>query len=189
MIDKAVENQLASFLTEAMQQIVDENFSSVGGRILSVTKQQEFDKCNQFMLITICSFNFKCLVMLHFSDDDKFQNLIYQQQPNESEQETAAAFLDKLGEMCNVLSGTLKRKLEYTFSCIGMSTPQLLSHYSMDVFLHKSPDSIIHLKSDLGDKYVIIASAVLFLDRNIQFKLKASTQSADYLDQGDLILF
>ncbi|MEE9336699.1 MAG: hypothetical protein V3U87_01350 [Methylococcaceae bacterium] len=190
MIEKTTTNQLDNFLSESMQQALDDNFQNTLCTVKHVTDNigdKEYDK---FILVTISSIRFKCLVFLHFQDNNNLKDFIYDAR-GITDKLNDQLFYDYLSEMSNTFAGSLKRKLEYSFPVIGMSTPKLLDQNALDFFLKNNPSYIIRTEANLNSQFRLEGSFLLYLDNNYDFNLKAPATNSDddSMESGELLLF
>lgn len=189
MIEKKTTNQLDNFLSESMQQVLDDNFQNSLCTVKHVTDKIEDKEYDKFILVTISSIRFKCLVFLHFLDSNNSKDFIYDAR-GISDKLNDQLFYDYLSEMSNIVAGNLKRKLEYSFPVIGMSTPKLLDQNAFDFFLKKNPNYIIRTEANLNSHFRLEGSFLLYLDTNYDFNLKApAANNDDSMESGDLLLF
>ncbi len=191
MLESATLNKLSSYLFDATLKVIRENFYIDSDPDITVLKDQHYENCDQLVMITLCSFDFKCLAMLHFPNTTEFkqQLVLFPDKNIHSEAELTRLAIDKLGELCNGIAGFMKKKLEHSFANVGISTPQLLNHFSLDVLLQKTPDYLLNLKVQLDSKQTMIVSFIVFLDKNCHFKLNSHPPKVEVVEEGDVILF
>ena len=188
MIDKETTNQLDNFLCESMQQVLDDSFQNSLCTVKHVTDNIEDTEYDKFILVTISSICFKCLVFLHFQDNNNLKDFIYDAR-GITDKLNDQLFYDFLSEMSNTVTGSLKRKLEYSFPVIGMSTPKLLDQNALDFFLNSHPSYKIRSEADLDGHFHLAVSFLLYVDNRYDFNLTVPDKNEADMESGGLLLF
>lgn len=85
----------------------------------------------QCIVITISSFKFRVLCLLHLTLNKTTKQFVADASAIKTEELNQSAYLDYLLEMSNSFCGNLKRMLQSSCPPLGMSTPNLLDRTSL----------------------------------------------------------
>lgn len=131
------------------------------------------------MVMTIASYTFRLLIMLHYSADPATVRYF-------SRRADIADPAVALGELCNLCCGQINRQLGAHFSHMGMSTPGLLEGRCFAFVEAIKPTYRSQHRIVINENIVLGATLCLCAYAPLDFELTESTDSAVV---GELELF
>lgn len=115
-------------------------------------------KENKMVVLTISSYLFRLMVMIHFRMDPATRAHFAAMNRTPAEEMDQQTFLDVIGECGNICCGALNRELAKHFPHIGMSTPNVLDRHSVEYLQQLGANHIKHFRVALGSGVVMHAS-------------------------------
>lgn len=134
---------------------------------------------DHLMVMTIASYTFRLLMMLHYSADPATVRY-FSKRPDLADPAVA------LGELCNLCCGQINRRLGAHFSHMGMSTPGLLEGRCFAFVEAINPTYRSQHRIVIKEEVVLGATLCLCAYAPLDFEL---TESADRAAVGELELF
>ncbi len=107
---------------------------TVNGVTADVIEEPDLSRldANQVVLLTISSYQFRLIMLIHFSADAKtyahFDSINKLAATEMGEQ----AFIDAISECANMCCGNMNRDLARVFTHVGMSTPNIIDRRCVD---------------------------------------------------------
>jgi hypothetical protein len=141
-------------------------------------------KSRQMVILTVSSYAFRALVFIHFTKD-KPTKAHFAQLKGETEIDDAA-FLDTVMECGNLACGTINRELGQFFPHLGMSTPSVIDHASMEYVGALGAGHVRHWRVSASSGAVFHLSLAVCEDAPIDFTLD-QTETED--SSGELEFF
>lgn len=190
-----VESTLSRLLQSTLEQMLGDckpanNWSSSRADSLS---EIPFDHC---IVLTISSFRFKIMCLLHMNLDEANHQFIADTLNIKLSDLTDDAYNDYLLEMSNSLCGTLKRHMQSSCPPLGMSTPNFLQRSCLSIEHALEPCYSAHARcrDGQGNTALFAASLLVFSRQPDDFQLKHYKEYAkDSNDEaeasGELELF
>ena len=142
-----------------------------------------------FIMLTISSFDFRLIVLLHFSTEKAAYEYIAVNLKIPVNELTFSRYQDSLSETGNLLCGTLKRLLFQAYPHLGMSSPNHLNLDSLKYIDSVKIDTSIHFnaKSERGASFY--GSLYISAVGNLDFDPTALTETEENVEMGALELF
>lgn len=143
----------------------------------------------RFIMLTISSFDFRLIVLLHFSDNKPSMTYVADSLKISVEELSASRYHDYLSETGNILCGAIKRWLLQYFPHLGLSSPNQLVWESLK-FVEKFPiDHAIHLKALAEGGPVFFSSLYIYSAGNLDFDPISISEAKEEVEMGALELF
>jgi hypothetical protein len=144
---------------------------------------------NEFVLLTVSSFHFRILVLLHFSAMSTALNYVADALRQAPESVTTEGCYDYLAELGNQFCGEVKRIVGMQYPHIGMSTPMRLSNTSLP-FVHNLKTCVAtHVRAICDDKDIFAASIYLCTDDGFGFQIDSKLAKSNQAQASALELF
>lgn len=155
---------------------------------LQPVKANKID-ANKFIMLTISSYDFRLIVILHFSDDTAALKYVADSLRISPAELTAPQYQDYLSEVGNILCGAIKRGLFDVFPHLGMSTPNQLRYESLK-FINRYPiDHAIHIKAKTADDTEFFGSLYVSAVGELDFDPATMIKKIETQEIGALELF
>lgn len=141
-------------------------------------------KSRQMVILTVSAYAFRVMLFVHFTADKltKAHFASFKQQADMSD----AAFIDALMECGNLTCGAINREVGEFYPHLGMSTPSLLDHGSLEYVQALGAGHVRHWRVATGGGAVFFASLAVCEDEDIDFSVD-QTQVED--TSGELEFF
>ena len=152
---------------------------------ISKCDEEEIMAFRESSIITISSYKFKVLALLHVSKNP-FTKAIFRSRTND-QNISDNQFYDMVGELSNVFSGKVKREVEQMYPYLGMSTPNLLTHQSFELLSKEDYQSKTHGKVRI-DNHNILGASLLF-SKSDDISLRFPKAKGDNSSLGELEFF
>lgn len=143
----------------------------------------------QFIMLTISSYNFRLLVLLHFSADTAAMGYVADNIKIPIDELTYARYQDYLSETGNLLCGTIKRLLFPIYPHLGMSSPNHLNLDSLRYVDSFKIDQSIHLQAKSESGAGFYASLYISSVGNLDFDPAVIAETEEKVEMGALELF
>jgi len=146
-------------------------------------------KAKHFIMLTISSFDFRLIVLLHFSTESAAFKYVADNIKIPASELTYSRYQDYLSETGNLLCGTIKGLLFQIYPHLGMSSPNHLSLDSLKYVNTIKIDHSIHLlaKSEYGASFY--GSLYISSVGNLDFDPAEIAISEEKVEMGALELF
>lgn len=130
-----------------------------------------FEHC---IVLTISSFKFKIMCLLHMNLDEANRQFVAQAMHIKQGDLEEDAYSDYLLEMSNSLCGTLKRHMQSSCPPLGMSTPNFLQRTCLSIEHALTPLYSVHARcrDNQGNTALFAASLLVFSSQPEDFHLK-----------------
>lgn len=153
-----------------------------------VASEQDI-KAQQFIMLTVSSYDFRMVLALHFSPNEASQRYVAQTLDTATAALENARYYDYLSEVGNTFCGAFKRELGAHFPHLGMSTPNLLMADSRP-YMHTWPvDHEVHLRAYAEGATEFFGSLYVSSTGNLDFQINESAPVAETAETGALELF
>lgn len=141
-------------------------------------------KSKQMVILTVSAYAFRAMLFIHFTKDRPTKaHFAAMKQQGEMDD---AEFLDAVMESGNLACGAVNRELGTHFPHLGMSTPSVLDHASMEYVGALGAGHVRHWRIATGSGAVFHASLAVCEDEDIDFTVD-QTQTED--TSGELEFF
>ena len=144
---------------------------------------------NEFVLLTISSFHFRILVLLHFSAMSTALNYVADALKQAPESLTTDGCYDYLAELGNQFCGEVKRIIGMHYPHIGMSTPMRLSNTSLPFVHNLKTCAATHVRAIRDDKDIFAGSIYLCTDDGFEFQVDSKLAKVNQVQTSALELF
>jgi hypothetical protein len=191
-------HEVDSTLYKLMQVALEQTLKSCSSGVPWVTsKVERFDELQleTCIVVTISSFKFKIMCLLHLSMDAANRQFVAQALGSTVDKMQESEYRDYLLEMSNSFCGNLKRHLQSSCPPMGMSTPNLLARQCFDgsesaPFAHSAN---VRAQVAAGAPSLFAASAMVLLkeagDLPLQHYQHISEINSETDNSGELELF
>jgi hypothetical protein len=142
-----------------------------------------------FIMLTISSFDFRLIVLLHFSTDTSAFGYVADNIKVPAEELTYARYQDYLSETGNLLCGTIKRLLFQIYPHLGMSSPNHLILESLKYVDSIKIDHSIHLNAQSESGAGFYGSLYISAVGNLDFDPAVIAETEENIEMGALELF
>lgn len=141
-------------------------------------------KNRQMVILTVSAYAFRVMMFVHFTKDKatRAHFAALKQQPEMDD----ATFLDTVMETGNLACGAVNRELGNFYPHLGMSTPSVLDHASMEYVEALGAGHVAHWRVTTGSGAVFHMSLAVCEDSPIDFVVD-QTQTED--TSGELEFF
>ncbi len=143
----------------------------------------------QFIMLTISSYDFRLIVLLHFSSDPVSISYVADNLKISSDELTASRYQDYLSEIGNILCGSIKRLLFQTYPHLGMSSPNRMNSESLKYINSYRIDHASHISAKSGNGPMFYGSLYISSVGNLDFDPAALTATEEKVEMGALELF
>lgn len=146
-------------------------------------------KKKEFIMATISSCVFRCVVIVHFSKDDEFLNNIARALEISVDELGEQHFYDYISEVGNLVCGAVKRGLSPSTTYLGMSIPSQLVAESLVYLEDAKFDFDTHITAS-NDNTTVCSSIYMYTFGDITIQLPADNiNDDDAVEAGELELF
>jgi hypothetical protein len=125
--------------------------------IESISDQEEITATN-FSVLTITSSSFRFLILLHFDGNEETINFFGNSSTAVAKHNDNPVYLDRILEFCNLVCGSMNRKLHFHYSYSGMSTPYVLTRSCLDFISALEPGYVKHYRITINLSVVLHAT-------------------------------
>lgn len=146
-------------------------------------------QAKRFIMLTISSYDFRIIVLLHFSSDEASMKYVASRLKISASELVATQYQDFLSEVGNILCGALKRGLLQFFPYLGVSSPNQLDCESLKYVTSYKMDYALHLKATAGDETEFYGSVYISSFGELDFDPNAISNTEEKADVGALELF
>ena len=143
----------------------------------------------QFIMLTISSYDFRMVVLLHFSRSAPLMKYVADMLKLSPDVLEQSRFDDYLSELGNNFCGAFKRKLENFFFHLGMSTANLLFSESLQYVNTWPVDYETHLRAHNGGQVAFCGSLYVTSSGDLDFNVKELSSRVDDVQTGALEMF
>jgi hypothetical protein len=128
----------------------------------------------QCIVLTISSFKFRIICLLHVSMDQSTRQFVSETTAARAESLDESVFKDYLLELSNSFCGTLKRHLQSSCPPLGMSTPNFIERSSLAHYESIKPLHSAHAKAQMSsnDPALFAASVMVSVAQAGDFQLE-----------------
>jgi hypothetical protein len=144
---------------------------------------------DRFIMLTISSYDFRLIVLLHFSSDAVSLNYVADSLKITPAELSMTQYQDYLSEVGNILCGAIKRGLFELFPHLGMSTPNQLRHESLKFVDSYKIDHAIHIKAKENDGTEFYGSLYVSAIGELDFDPATMNKKDETQEIGALELF
>ncbi len=185
-------NKTANALTKILSRSLEEalkaslkqpDWEMVAEKNLAAIKKKEF------IMATISSCVFRCIVIVHFSRDDIFLKSIASALNIPVDELGDQSFYDYIREMGNLVCGAVKRELSPSTTYLGMSIPSQLVAESLVYLDDAKFDFDTHITAS-SDSATICGSIYMYTFGDVSIQMpEDNITSDDAFETGELELF
>ena len=150
----------------------------------------------QCIVLTISSFKFRIICLLHLSMDQTTRQFVGEATAARADSLDESVFKDYLLELSNSFCGTLKRHLQSSCPPLGMSTPNFIERSSLVHYESVKPLHSAHAKAQTGSSAPVLFAASVMVsvaqagDFQLEHYQAPAQVAADETDgSGELELF
>ena len=168
-----LESTLNKLLQATLEQTLRGCAPSVPWVIGKVDKLEEV-RHDQCIVLTISSFKFRIMCLLHLSMDAANRKFVAEATSTRLEELDDSTYTDYLLEMSNSFCGNLKRHLQSSCPPLGMSTPNFLDHASLKFNDTFEPAYSVHARAQQapGSPALFTGSALICVKHDGDFSLQ-----------------
>ncbi len=157
---------------------------------ISTVSSGNVAKTAQFSMLTISSYQFKAITLLHFNRNTELQQYVKECLNIQSEDLPDNRFYDYINELANNFSGLLKRILFELHNSLGMSTPNILDGCCSEFMNANGEAGKAYIKAKSHGKTLFYASFYLFTTTDLDLSPIANWQPhQDETVSGELEFF
>ncbi|HEY4073224.1 MAG TPA: hypothetical protein VGM52_08980 [Herbaspirillum sp.] len=138
------------------------------------------------VILTISSYLFRLMVMLHFTPDERTREHVARINKMSAEEMNEQSFHDALAECGNICCGILNRDLGAIFPHIGMSTPNIIDTKCAAYLDMLNCGHIQHFEVNIADSPLFHVSLCVCDYADLDFVVDVHEEAAD---TGELELF
>jgi hypothetical protein len=183
-----MERELNTVLTVSLESALAARMTSTEWRVEPLLNIDHIRQ-NEFVLLTVSSFHFRLLVLLHFSAMSSALKYVADALKQAPESLTTEGCYDYLAELGNQFCGEVKRIIGMQYPHIGMSTPMRLSNTSLP-FVHNLKTCLAtHVRATRDDKDIFSGSIYLCTDDGFEFQVDSKLAKANQVQTSALELF
>jgi hypothetical protein len=146
-------------------------------------------KAQEFIILTISSYDLRTFVLLHFSKNANSTRYVSSALDTTPHNLSDAAFYDFLGEVGNKFCGAFKRELGRVLPHLGMSTPNRLPHESLIHLQNLCCGYDTHVKVSTPDEIIVYASLYVSTYGQEEFRLDEIPLEVEPVETGELEMF
>jgi len=143
----------------------------------------------RFVMLTISSYDFRLIVLLHFSADPAAMKYVSDSLKVASGILTVSQYQDYISEMGNILCGAIKRGLFQFFPHLGLSSPNQLQFESLKYIESYQIDHAIHVKAMAEDGTEFYSSLYVSSFAELDFDPVAILKVDEKVEMGALEMF
>jgi hypothetical protein len=143
----------------------------------------------RFMMLTVTSYDFRLMVLLHFSCDKASMKYVADSLELGAAELPMIRYYDFLSEIGNNFCGTIKRELGEYFPHLGMSTANHLDRGSLKHVKSWPVDHDMHIKAHAEEGAVFYGSLYVSSFGELDFDLAQRSESENAVEMGALELF
>lgn len=186
MISQESKQAITQMLTRCLNESLAAMFPQVGWELKTLSDAKEIAR-QEFFMVTISSYEFRVLVMLHFTRDENLANGVASTTEQSVEELEQKKYYDYLGEVSNMFCGAIKRELGKSVAYLGMSVPNALSSASLEFVDDIAFDYDTHVVAHGDNAIKLFGSMYVFGDLDVRVLAKAEVE--EIFDTGELELF
>jgi hypothetical protein len=146
-------------------------------------------KVQRFMMLTVSSYDFRLMVLLHFSCDEASMKYVADSLKLGAAELPLTRYYDFIAEVGNNFCGAFKRELGHYFPHLGMSTPNQLGRESLKHVKSWPIDHEIHIKAHSEEGAEFCGSLYVSSFGELDFDLVQQSKSEEIVEMGALELF
>ncbi|CBL45643.1 Hypothetical protein HDN1F_20600 [gamma proteobacterium HdN1] len=163
---------LEKVLLRSFGQMLKHSISNVTWNVSGIKQLADLNY-SHCIVLTISSFKFRAMTLLHLNLDQQIKQQIATALGSSTEDLQESAYLDYLLEMSNSFCGNLKRMFQDTCPPLGMSTPNLLDRSSLvfDGIFKVSYETHCRAVGDYSEPALFAASVLISLQDPKDFRL------------------
>ena len=180
--------ELGTVLTLSLESALTARMASDAWRVEPLPDVDHI-RLNEFVLLTISSFHFRILVLLHFSAMSTALNYVADALKQAPETLSENGCYDYLAELGNQFCGEVKRIVGMQYPHIGMSTPMRLSHTSLPFVHNLKTCAATHVRAIRDDKDIFAGSIYLCTDAGFDFQVDSKLAKENQVQTSALELF
>lgn len=143
----------------------------------------------RFILLTVSSYDFRLMVLLHFSCDAASTKYVADRLKLGCAELPLTRYYDFLAEIGNNFCGAFKRELGQYFPHLGMSTPNQLGRESLKHVKSWPIDHEVHIKAHAEEGAEFYGSLYVSSFGELDFDLVRQTKTEETVEMGALELF
>ena len=143
----------------------------------------------RFTMLTISAYDFRLIVLLHFSSDTASMRYVADSLKVASGELSISQYQDFLSEVGNILCGAIKRGLFHFFPHLGMSSPNLMDSGSLKYVEGYPIDHAMHIKAKAEDGTEFYSSLYVSSLGELDFDPIAISKIEEQVEMGALELF
>lgn len=146
-------------------------------------------KNQQFIMLTVSSYDFRMVVLLHFSRNASSKKYVAETLQLAAETLEQSRFDDYLSEVGNTFCGAFKRELGDFFPYLGMSTPNLLFSESLQYVRTWPVEYETHLRAHAAGEVEFFGSLYVTSSGDLDFDPQERSRHVEEVETGALELF
>lgn len=154
MISKTAKDSLSTLFQQSIKETLDLENHPHQWQLQPLEGYSKV-RAKEFMILTICSYNFRLLATLHFTYNRPTLNYVSESLQIPVGQVDRRKFDDYLGEYCNNYCGTIKRTLGSVFPHLGMSTPEKLKEESALYLQNLEYEHVMYSQASSKNKTIL----------------------------------
>jgi len=183
MISNQARKGFDFLLTRSLQASLSTSAESC--EIAVVSQLPEIEK-HETVILTVSSYLFRLMVMIHFKSDASTMDHIARMNGMQAQDMSKQSFHDAIAEYGNLCCGILNRDLGAFFPHIGMSTPNFIGGQCMTYVEMLDCAHIQHFKIHVNDVSIFHVSLCVSAYEELDFVVNENEESAN---TGELELF
>jgi len=157
-------------------------------QIQSITEPDQF-KTQRFVMLTVSSYDFRLLVLLHFSENAASIKYVADRLKLAAADLPMPHYYDYLSEIGNNFCGAIKREMCQFYPHLGMSTPNHLGRASLVHAKSWPVEHESHVKAYTTDGFEFFGSLYVSAFGDLDFDLQMSVKQEESVEMGALELF
>jgi hypothetical protein len=135
VISSVATEAFSTMFVKAVEEQIKQKYQSETWSIHDI-KDTEHIRAREFIVLTMCSFDFRLFLTAHFTCNTPTIQLVADSLGTSVDKVTREKFYDYMGEFGNTFCGAMKREVGQIFPHLGMSTPDRLEERSFQHFHH-----------------------------------------------------
>jgi hypothetical protein len=180
--------ELNTVLTVSLESALAARMTSTTWHVEPLLNVEQIQQ-NEFVLLTVSSFHFRLLVLLHFSAMSTALNYVADALKQTPESLKADGCYDYLAELGNQFCGEVKRIVGLQYPHIGMSTPMRLSNTSLPYVHNLKTCLATHVRAIHDEKDIFVGSIYLCTDDGFEFQVDSKLAKTNQVQTSALELF
>lgn len=154
----------------------------------SIADPKDFQS-QRFILLTVSSYDFRLMVLLHFSVNDSSMKYVADRLKQSVADLPLPQYYDYLSEIGNNFCGSVKRDLCQFYPHLGMSTPNQLGRESLSHVKSWPVEHEAHVKAQGADGVEFHGSIYVSAFGDLDFDFQVSVKQEEAVEMGALELF